>query len=124
MAILSQGITVKFGLSSVLATRVSVNDGNAKEGAPRVTVSHLGDNPEEEEPYELTWAAPSDNAGPKNVQVDYMGAPLSPGGTTTISITGPIAYSSTATVISSSVTAQVGDVIRSSATLRLPIPAE
>lgn len=123
MAILSQGTTVSVDGTTVLATRVTINNGDHTQGTPRVTVSHLGSDPEKEEPYELTWAAPSDSAGPKNVQIDYIGDLIAPGGTVTLQITGPISYSETCTVVSSSTTAQTADVLRSSVTLRLPTPA-
>lgn len=119
MASLSQGTTVTVGGASVLATRVSVTNGDESSNSPRISVAHLGSNPDAEEPYELTWAAPDDSgAGAKNVQIDYMGGFIEPGGTTSLAITGPISFSATCTVVSSSVTAQVGDVIRGSATFR------
>lgn len=122
MALLSQGTTVSINGTTVLATRVTINKGDYKQGTPRVTVSHLGSDPEKEEPYELTWASPSEDAGPRNVQIDYMGNLISPGGTASLQITGPIAFVADCTVVSSSTSVQTGDVFRSSVTLRLPTP--
>lgn len=120
MAVLSQGTTVTIGGSAILATRVVVTDGDPNSNnAPRVSVAHLGSNPDEEEPYELTWAAPADSSSaPRNVQIDYMGGLISPGGTVSLSVSGPVSFSATCTVVSSVVTAQVGDVVRGTATLR------
>lgn len=123
MASLSQGTIVQIGAATVLATRVTINKGDYNQGGPRVTVSHLGSDPDKEEPYELTWASPSDGGpGPRNVQIDYMGDAIAPGGTANLQITGPIAFNATCTVVSSSTSVQTGDVIRSSVTLKLPTP--
>jgi hypothetical protein len=121
MASLAQGTTVTVDGAAILATRISVSNGDPGAGnSPRVTVSHLGSDPEKEEPYELTWAAPDDSgSSPKTIQIDYMGSSIEPStATVSVVITGPIAFNAGCTVVSSSVTAQVGDVIRGTATFR------
>lgn len=120
MASLSQGTTVTIAGTVVNATRVVVTNGDNTGNEPRVSVATLGSDPEKEEPYILTWKPYADQNRSKTVQIDFIGAspPASPGpGTVSLSISGPVAFSQACTVVSSSVSAQVADVMRGSITL-------
>lgn len=119
MAVLAQGTTVTIGGSIINATRVSVNNGDNANNGPRVSIATLSSNPDEEEPYLLTWAPYAEQGSAKTVQIDYIGGgEITPGSASVnLVITGPIAFSAPCTVVSSSVTAQVADVIRGSVTL-------
>lgn len=67
----------------------------------------------------LKGAAGSNDTG-KTVSVEYIGTGILSGGSTgTLSITGGVSVSGTATVASSSITLTVNDVIRGSAEFRV-----
>ena len=120
MATYATGVGITVAGSSFTATNLTVNFSDPNQNDP-IDTSHLG----------LTTGAtittvprplkgsPGGETG-KEISFDYIGASQLTGGTTgTYSITGPVAMSGDATVISSSVTLAVNDIVRGSATVRV-----
>jgi len=113
------GLTI--GSSTFTLTSVTVNFTDVSGETDRIDVSHLGQTTGEEI---LTVARPligsaSGETG-KELSFDYIGTTQLAGGTTgAYSLTGAVALSGNATVLSSSVTLAVNDVVRGSATVRI-----
>lgn len=121
MATLSQGTSVTFGSTTLVATRVSVNrsNGAGASNRQRISTAHLGSDANQEEPYVEIWQPRADEGGGQTVDVDFLGgSPPTSGATGTLSISGGLSFSTTVTVVSSVVTAAVGDIIRGSASFR------
>ena len=113
------GLTI--GSSTFTLTSVTVNFTDVSGESDRIDVSHLGQTTGEEI---LTVARPLIGSATgetgKELSFDYIGTTQLAGGTTgTYSLTGAVALSGNATVLSSSVTLAVNDVVRGSATVRI-----
>jgi len=117
----SSGSGLTIGSSTFTLTSVTVNFSDVSGETDRIDVSHLGQTTGEEI---LTQARPLIGSATgetgKELSFDYIGTTQLAGGTTgTYSLTGPVALSGNATVVSSSVTLAVNDVVRGSATVRI-----
>lgn len=131
MATLAQGTTITFtpaggSQQTFLATRVSVNRGSgAGSNRQRISTAYLGSDPNKEEPFLEIWQPRADEGGGQTVDVDFISATLPTAGASgTLAITGKISFNNTATtVVSSVVTAAVGDIVRGSASFRFPFGA-
>lgn len=115
------GTTLTFGSTTYTVTSLTVNFSDVSGESDRIDVSHLGLTAGASV---LTVARPlrgatSGETG-KEVSFDYIGTTQLLGGTTgTLTIIGGTSISGAATVISSSLTLAVNDVIRGSATIRV-----
>jgi len=117
----SSGTGLTIGSSTFTLTSVTVNFTDVSGESDRIDVSHLGQTTGEEI---LTVARPLIGSATgetgKELSFDYIGTTQLAGGTTgTYSLTGAVALSGNATVLSSSVTLAVNDVVRGSATVRI-----
>jgi len=117
----SSGTGLTIGSSTFTLTSVTVNFTDVSGETDRIDVSHLGQTTGEEI---LTVARPLIGSATgetgKELSFDYIGTTQLAGGTTgAYSLTGAVALSGNATVLSSSVTLAVNDVVRGSATVRI-----
>jgi len=118
----SSGTTFSFAGSNYTVTSItySITD---QAAADQIDVSHLGQTTGQTV---LTLARPlKGSAGDtgKEVTIEYMpnsGSPITQGATGTLTITGGIALSVSATCKSSSVTLTVNDAVRGSASFQVP----
>jgi hypothetical protein len=110
----SQGTTVTIGVGGVSVTSIVVDGGQTRR---TITAPHLGLGPSEFEPSFNTFKAITEKP---TVQIEYIGAALfKTGDIATISASGSFSYSGTGTVVSSRLTASVGELIRGSVTVRV-----
>lgn len=119
----SSGTTLTFPGFTGSVTSITYSQTEAATGsADVIDISHLGLTAgasvlSQSRP--LKGAAGSNDTG-KTVSVEYIGTGILLGGSTgTLSITGGVSVSGTATVASSSITLTVNDVIRGSAEFRV-----
>jgi hypothetical protein len=117
----SSGSGLTIGSSTFTLTSVTVNFSDVSGETDRIDISHLGQAAGEEI---LTQARPltgsSTGETGKELSFDYIGTTQLAGGTTgAYTLTGAVALSGNATVVSSSVTLAVNDVVRGSATVRI-----
>lgn len=115
------GTTLTLGSTTFTVTSVTLNFSDVSGESDRIDVSHLGQSAGSTI---LTVARPLKGATSgetgKEVSFDYIGTTQLTGGTTgTLTIAGGVSLSGAATVVSSSVTLAVNDVIRGSATVRV-----
>lgn len=121
MSTYATGVGFSFAGSTYTVTSVTYSLGQTGGGADLIDASHLG----------LTTGAsvislsrpltgtPGGDTG-KTVSIEYIGtAPISQNATGTLSITGPVSVSATATCQSSSVTLTLNDIVRGSAEFQL-----
>jgi hypothetical protein len=121
MSTYATGVGFSFGGSTFTVTSVTYSLGSTGGGADLIDATHLG----------LTTGAsvvslprpllgtPGGDTG-KTVSIEYIGtAPVAQNATGTLTITGPVAISATATCQSSSVTLTVNDIVRGSAEFQL-----
>jgi hypothetical protein len=121
MSTYATGVGFSFGGTNFTVTSVTYSLGNTGGGADLIDASHLG----------LTTGAsvvslsrpltgtPGGDTG-KTVSIEYIGtAPIAQNASGTLSITGPVAISFTATCQSSSVTLTLNDIVRGSAEFQL-----
>lgn len=108
MAVSSQGLTFTFAGTTLSVTNVSVN-----ETQDLLDATDLGVAQNSRRIYVGGFASDAE------VQIEYFGNLLTSGTSGALSIAGPISYAGTATVSSSSISAQVGDLVRGSATFRV-----
>lgn len=108
MAVSSQGLTFTFGGTTLSVTNVSVN-----ETQDLIDATDLGVAQNDRRIYIGGFASDAE------VQIEYFGSLLSSGTSGNLVIAGPISYSGTATVSSSSISASVGDLVRGNATFRV-----
>jgi hypothetical protein len=121
MATYATGVVFNFAGATYTVTSVTYALGETGGGADLIDASHLG----------LTTGAsvislsrpllgtPGGDTG-KTVSIEYIGtAPVAQNATGTLSITGPISVSATATCQSSSVTLTLNDIVRGSAEFQL-----
>lgn len=117
----STGTTLTLGSTTYTVTSVTLNFSDVSGESDRIDISHLGQTTGATV---LTQARPLKGATSgetgKEVSFDYIGNTQLAGGTTgTLTIAGGVSLSGAATVVSSSVTLAVNDVIRGSATVRV-----
>jgi hypothetical protein len=121
MATYATGVGFSFGGSTFTVTNITFTLGNTGGGADQIDATHLG----------LTTGAsvislprpligtPGGDTG-KTVSIEYLGtAPIAQNSSGTLTISGPISVSETATCNSSSVTLAVNDIIRGTAEFQL-----
>ena len=121
MSTYATGVGFSFAGSSYTVTSVTYSLGNTGGGADLIDASHLG----------LTTGAsvislsrpltgtPGGDTG-KTVSIEYIGsAPVAQNATGTLTLTGPVSVSATATCQSSSVTLTINDIVRGSAEFQL-----
>ena len=115
------GTTFSFGGTNFTVTSITYTIGSTGGGADNIDISHLG---------QTTGASVLSIARPlvgtqggdtgKSVSIEYIGTSvIAQNATGTLSITGGISVSATATCNSSSVTLTVNDAIRGSAEFQL-----
>lgn len=124
MATLSQGTSFSFASVQYTVTRVTVQRGSAAatQNRQRISTAHLGSNPDLEEPYLEIWQPRADEGGGggNTVDIDFLGSTVPTAGATgTLTISGGLMLSTTATVAGSTVTAAVGDIIKGSASFKI-----
>lgn len=121
----SQGTYFTFSGFSAHATEITVSQGDNSGSSSstqrqRVSAAWLGSDPNLAEPFFEIWQpdpagdGAEDGDGPtKNVQISYIGQTMPNVGTVgSLSISGKLSFSFQATVVGSSVTAAVGDIVR------------
>jgi hypothetical protein len=115
------GTTLTFPGFTGTITGITLNFSDVSGESDRIDISHLGQSTGATV---LTLARPLKGATSgetgKEVSFDYIGTSQLIGGTTgTLTIAGGVTLSGAATIVSSSVTLAVNDVIRGSATVRV-----
>jgi hypothetical protein len=120
MATYSQGTSVVFAGVTYTVTNLTVNFSDVSGETDRIDVSHIGQSTGSTM---LTVrrplvGSPTGETG-KEVSFDYIGSTSLAGGTIGVLSIGSGGFGGTATVVSSSVTFAVNDVVRGSATLRV-----
>jgi len=121
MSTYATGVGFVFGSSTFTVTSITYSLGSTGGGTDQIDASHLG----------LTTGAsvislsrplvgtPGGDTG-KSVSIEYIGvAPIAQNASGTLTITGPVSVSGTATCNSSSVTLTVNDIVRGSAEFQL-----
>jgi hypothetical protein len=121
MSTYATGVGFAFGGSTFTVTSITYSLGSTGGGTDQIDASHLG----------LTTGAsvislsrplvgtPGGDTG-KSVSIEYIGtAPIAQNASGTLTITGPVSVSGTATCNSSSVTLTVNDIVRGSAEFQL-----
>jgi hypothetical protein len=121
MATYATGVGFAFGGSTFTVTSITFSLGDTGGGGDQIDASHLG----------LTTGAsvislprplvgsPGGDTG-KSISIEYIGtAPIAQNASGTLTISGPISLSETATCNSSSITLSVNDIIRGSAEFQL-----
>lgn len=109
MATSAQGMTFAFQGTTVAVTSVQVNDAQDLLDATTLNVAPNGKR-----------VFVGGFATDREVQIDYISSTiLTAGGSGTLDISGPFAFSGAATVSSASLGGSVGDFVRGSATFKL-----
>ena len=117
----SSGTTFVFSGTTFTVTNITVNFSDVSGETDRIDISHLGQTTGSTM---LTQARPlrgsaSGETG-KELSFDFIGTNQLAGGSTgTYALAGGVALSGNATIVSSSLTLAVNDVIRGSATVRV-----
>lgn len=121
MSTYATGVSFSFAGSNYTVTSVTYSLGNTGGGADLIDASHLGLTTGASVislPRPLT-GTPGGDTG-KTVSIEYIGAaPVAQNASGTLSISGPVSVSATATCQSSSVTLTVNDIVRGSAEFQL-----
>lgn len=113
--------TFSFCGTSFTVTNLTVNLSDVSGESDRIDVSHLGQTTGE---IIATQARPLVGTGTgetgREISFDYIGAnEVTPGATGTYSITGPVSLNGNATILSSTLTLAINDVVRGNATVRV-----
>jgi hypothetical protein len=121
MGTYATGVGLSILGSTYTVTNLTVNFSDVSGESDRIDTSHLG----------LTTGAtmttlarplkgsPTGETG-KEISFDYIGTTQLAGGSSgAYSITGPVAMSGTATIVSSTLTLALNDIVRGSATVRV-----
>jgi|694.fasta_scaffold01162_72 hypothetical protein len=112
----SQGTYFAFAGSNYTVTSVTVNGGAERQ---RVSAPHMGLGPNDTEPFYYLHRSVDSL---QTVDVDYIGQTIpSVGASATLTVSGRIAITGTATCVSSQVTASVGDIVRGTASFRVQV---
>ena len=115
------GTTFVFSGTTFTVTNISLSFSDVSGQTDRIDISHLGQTVgstmlTQKRPL---VGSPTGETG-KEVSVDYIGTSQLIGGTTgSYAITGGVSLSGSATIVSSSLTLAVNDVVRGSATVRV-----
>jgi hypothetical protein len=111
----SQGTTVTLNSAAgISVTSVVVDGGQTRR---TITAPHLGLGPNDFEPSFNTFKSVTELP---TVAVEYIGAALfRTGEGVTVTASGPFSYSGSGTVVSSRLSASVGELIRGSVTVRV-----
>lgn len=114
------GTTVVFGGTTYTVTNVTINYSDVSGATDRIDVSHLGLTTGATM---LTQARPLKGSATgetgKEVSFDYIGTSQIVGGTSGTFVVGTFITGATATIVSSSLTLAMNDVIRGSVTARV-----
>lgn len=117
----SSGTTLTVAGSTYTVTSITVNFSDVSGNSDPIDISHLGLTTGAKiltQKRPLTGSASGETG--KELSFDYIGNSTITGGTTgTYAIAGGVSLSGDCTVISSSVTLAVNDVVRGSATVRI-----
>jgi hypothetical protein len=121
MGTYATGVGLTVAGSTFTATNLTINFADVSGESDRIDTSHLGLTTGAQM---TSMARPLKGSGTgetgKEISFDYIGTTQLTGGTTgTYAITGPVAMSGNATVLSSSVTLALNDIVRGSATVRV-----
>ena len=114
------GTNVFFAGSTYTVTNVSLNYSDVSGNIDAIDISHLGQTTGETmltQPRPLKGSGTGDTG--KEVSFDYIGTKQLVGGTTGSFTVGTFITNATATVISSSITLAVNDVVRGNVTFRV-----
>jgi len=117
----SSGTTFVFAGTTFTVTNITINFSDVSGQTDRIDISHLGQTTGETMATQKRplVGSPTGETG-KEVSFDYIGTTQLAGGTTgSYSLTGGSSLSGTATIVSSSLTLTVNDVVRGSATVRV-----
>jgi len=121
MGTYATGVGLTVGGYTFTATNLTINFADVSGESDRIDTSHLGLSTGAEMTSmkrPLKGAATGETG--KEISFDYIGTTQLAGGTTgTYAITGPVSMSGNATVLSSSVTLALNDIVRGSATVRV-----
>ena len=117
----SPGTTFVFSGTTFTVTNITVNFSDVSGETDRIDISHLGQTTGSTM---LTQARPLRGSATgetgKEVSFDYIGINQLAGGTTgSYALAGGVSLSGNATIVSSSLTLAINDVIRGSATVRI-----
>jgi len=117
----SPGTTFVFSGTTFTVTNITVNFSDVSGETDRIDISHLGQTTGSTM---LTQARPLRGSATgetgKELSFDFIGTNQLAGGSTgTYALAGGVALSGNATIVSSSLTLAVNDVIRGSATVRV-----
>ena len=109
MSVSAQGLTFSFGGSNITVTSVQVNDTQ-----DLLDATHLGIAPNARRVFIGGFATD------REVQIDYINTTILTAGTSgSLSISGPMSFSGSATLASASIGGSVGALISGSATFRV-----
>jgi len=117
----SSGTNFVFSGTTFTVTNITVNFSDVSGETDRIDISHLGQTTgstmlTQKRP--LIGSATGETG--KEVSFDYIGTSQLAGGSTgSYSLGGPLTLSGNATIVSSSLTLAVNDVVRGSATVRV-----
>lgn len=117
----SSGTTFVFAGTTFTVTNITINFSDVSGQTDRIDISHLGQTTGETMATQKRplVGSPTGETG-KEVSFDYIGTTQLAGGTTgSYSLSGGSSLSGTATIVSSSLTLSVNDVVRGSATVRV-----
>ena len=117
----SSGTTFVFAGTTFTVTNITINFSDVSGQTDRIDISHLGQTTGETMATQKRplVGSPTGETG-KEVSFDYIGTTQLAGGTTgSYSLAGGSSLSGTATIVSSSLTLTVNDVVRGSATVRV-----
>jgi len=117
----SSGTTFVFAGTTFTVTNITINFSDVSGQTDRIDISHLGQTTGETMATQKRplVGSPTGETG-KEVSFDYIGTTQLAGGTTgSYSLAGGSSLSGTATIVSSSLTLSVNDVVRGSATVRV-----
>lgn len=117
----SSGTSFVFAGTTFTVTNVTVNFSDVSGQTDRIDISHLGQTTGETmltQKRPLVGSATGETG--KEVSFDYIGTNQLIGGTTgTYSLGGGLTLNGNATIVSSSITLAINDVIRGNATVRV-----
>lgn len=117
----SSGTSFVFGGTTFTVTNLTINFSDVSGQTDRIDVSHLGQTTGETMATQKRplVGSPTGETG-KEISFDYIGTNQLAGGTTgTYALAGGASLSGNATIVSSTLTLAVNDVVRGNATVRV-----
>lgn len=117
----SSGTSFVFGGTTFTVTNLTINFSDVSGQTDRVDISHLGQTTGETMATQKRplVGSPTGETG-KEISFDYIGTNQLAGGTTgTYTLAGGASLSGSATIVSSTLTLAVNDVVRGNATVRV-----